>query len=87
VGKSFAREKALFGCSSKFFAGGNMIGASPFRHQRIMVKLLKAAVEYAKDHGAKIVEGYPIEAKESNLPSVSSFTGIASAFTEVGQDW
>ena len=37
-----------------------------------------------KEHGAKIVEGYPIEAKESNLPSVSSFTGIASAFTEAG---
>ena len=37
-----------------------------------------------KEHGAKIVEGYPIEAKESNLPSVSSFTGIASAFAEAG---
>jgi hypothetical protein len=49
-----------------------------------MVKLLKATVEYAKEHGAKIVEGYPIEAKETNLPSVSSFTGIASAFTKVG---
>ena len=58
--------------------------AKPFRHQGLMVKLLKAAVEYAREHGAKIVEGYPIEAKESNLPSVSSFTGIASAFTEAG---
>ena len=37
-----------------------------------------------KEHGAKIVEGYPIEAKESNLPSVSSFTGIMSAFAEAG---
>ena len=37
-----------------------------------------------KQHGAKIIEGYPIEAKESNLPSVSSFTGIMSAFAEAG---
>ena len=58
--------------------------ARPFRRQGLMVELLKAAVEYAKEHGAKIVEGYPIEAKESNLPSVSSFTGIASAFAEAG---
>ena len=56
--------------------------ARPVRRQGLMVELLKAAVEYAKEHGAKIVEGYPIEAKESNLPSVSSFTGIMSAFAE-----
>lgn len=37
-----------------------------------------------KEHGAKIVERYPIEAKESNLPSVSSLTGLASTFVEVG---
>jgi GNAT superfamily N-acetyltransferase len=58
--------------------------ARPFRRQGLMVELLKAAIEYAKERGAKIVEGYPIEAKESNLPSVSSFTGIMSAFSEVG---
>ncbi len=58
--------------------------AKPFRRQGLMVKLLQAAIEYAQEHGAKIVEGYPIEPKGSNLPSVSSFTGIVSAFSEVG---
>lgn len=58
--------------------------AKPYRRLGLMVNLLQAAVEYAKQRGAKIVEGYPIETKESNLPSVSSFTGIASAFAEAG---
>ncbi len=58
--------------------------AKPYRRLGLMVNLLQAATEYAKEHGAKIVEGYPIEAKESNLPSVSSFTGIVSAFAEAG---
>jgi GNAT superfamily N-acetyltransferase len=58
--------------------------ARPFRRQGLMVKLLSAAVEYAKKHGAKIVEGYPIEPKQSNLSGSSGFTGILSAFQEVG---
>ena len=58
--------------------------ARPFRRQRLMVKLLQAAVAYAKEHGAKIVEGYPIEPAQNNIPAYSSFTGILSAFQEAG---
>ena len=58
--------------------------AKPFRHQGLMIRLLKAAIAYAQEHGAKIVEGYPVEPKEHNLSAVSSFTGIASAFREAG---
>jgi hypothetical protein len=49
-----------------------------------MVKLLRAAVAYAKEHGAKIVEGYPIEPKQTNLQGYSGFTGLISAFQEAG---
>ena len=49
-----------------------------------MVKLLRAAIAYAKEHDAKIVEGYPVEPGQTNIPPVSSFTGIISAFKEVG---
>jgi hypothetical protein len=49
-----------------------------------MVRMLQAAVEYAKEHGAQIVEAYPIEPRHANLPDVSSFTGIASVFSEAG---
>src|SRR5215471_2630630 len=58
--------------------------AKPFRRQGLMVRLLQAAVEYAKENGAHIVEGYPIEPKHANLPDVSSFTGITSAFAQAG---
>ena len=49
-----------------------------------MAELLRAAIDYARQCGAKIVEGYPIEPKHNNSPPVSTFTGIFSAFQEVG---
>jgi GNAT superfamily N-acetyltransferase len=58
--------------------------ARPYRHQGLMVKLLRAAIVYAKEHDAKIVEGYPVEPGQTNIPPVSSFTGIVSAFKEAG---
>jgi GNAT superfamily N-acetyltransferase len=58
--------------------------AKSFRHQGMMVKILEAAVNYAREHGAKIVEGYPIEVRGKNVPPVSNFTGVVSAFSQAG---
>jgi len=58
--------------------------AKPFRRNGVTVKLLKAAVEYAKKHKAKIVEGYPIEPKKGKFPDVFANTGLASAFRQAG---
>ncbi len=58
--------------------------AKPFRRKGVTVKLLKAAVEYAKEHGARIVEGYPVEPKKTRMPDGSAFTGLASAFRKTG---
>jgi GNAT superfamily N-acetyltransferase len=58
--------------------------AKPFRRKAVTIKLLKAAVEYAKKHGAKIVEGYPVEPKKGNMPDVFAYTGLASAFRQAG---
>ncbi len=58
--------------------------ARPFRGKGLMVELLRAAVAYVQERGAKIVEGYPIDSKSGNLPPVSTFTGITSAFQEAG---
>jgi GNAT superfamily N-acetyltransferase len=58
--------------------------AKSFRRQGMMVKMLESAVNYAREHGAKIVEGYPIEVREKNLPPVSNFTGVVSAFSQAG---
>jgi len=53
--------------------------AKPFRGRGIMVPLLRSAVQYAKEHGARIMEGYPIESKKP-LPASFLWTGVASVF-------
>ena len=58
--------------------------AKPYRRMGLMAELLRAAIDYARQCGAKIVEGYPIEPKRNDSPPVSTFTGIFSAFQEVG---
>jgi GNAT superfamily N-acetyltransferase len=55
----------------------------PFRRRGLMVPLLKAAVAHAKEHGAKIVEGYPVEPTET-LSGGSGYTGVVSAFRKAG---
>ena len=46
--------------------------------------MLRAAVAYAAEHGATIVEGYPVEAQGPNMPAVFAWTGTASAFLKAG---
>jgi GNAT superfamily N-acetyltransferase len=53
------------------------------RRKGVAVALLQAAVEHAQQHGAKIVEGYPIAVK-NEAPPVFIFTGTASAFKLAG---
>ena len=48
-----------------------------------MAPLLTAAVEYARAHGAKIVEGYPVEPTE-RLTGDRGYTGVLSAFRKAG---
>ena len=60
-----------------------------FRKQNLMAEMLRGAVAYAKKHGAKIVEGYPIDMQTEKLAgqklsSYAGYMGIASAFREVG---
>lgn len=54
--------------------------AKPFRRKGLTVKLLGAAVEYAKEHGARIIEGYPVEPKKTSIPDGFAFTGLVSVF-------
>ena len=46
--------------------------------------MLKAAVEFVADAGAKIIEGYPIESKSDTYPPVYAWTGFAGAFKKAG---
>ena len=54
-----------------------------------MLELLRAAVEYARQQGAQVVESYPIDMQTSTLVgqrlnSYSGYMGIASVFRKIG---
>lgn len=51
-----------------------------FRGQRIADRLLQAALDYARDHGARIVEAYPVD---PTSPSYR-FMGFVSLFERAG---
>ncbi|MEE9562604.1 MAG: GNAT family N-acetyltransferase, partial [Thermoanaerobaculia bacterium] len=55
-----------------------------YRDRGVSVKLLEAAVDYARKQGAKVVEGYPVEPKKDRMPAVFAFTGLAAAFLHAG---
>jgi GNAT superfamily N-acetyltransferase len=52
------------------------------RHRRrgLSVALIEGAVDHARKHGARIVEGYPVDPKKGPLPPVFAFTGLAAAY-------
>ncbi len=58
--------------------------AKPYRRKGIMDRLLQAAVDYAAQQGAKIIEGYPIEPKKGDTPDVFAYHGLSSIFIRAG---
>jgi GNAT superfamily N-acetyltransferase len=54
------------------------------RKQGLSVQLLRAAVEHVKRQGGEIVEGYPVEPKQANMPAAFAWTGLAAAFLAAG---
>lgn len=63
--------------------------ARPFRKKGLMYEVLRGAVDYAAQNGAKIIEGYPIDMQNPKLAGQklngpSGFMGIAAAFRQVG---
>jgi GNAT superfamily N-acetyltransferase len=58
--------------------------AKTFRHKGLTIALLKAAIAHVKEHGGKIVEGYPVEPKKGYTPDPFAYTGLASAFRKAG---
>jgi GNAT superfamily N-acetyltransferase len=55
-----------------------------FRGKGVSVELLKAAVRFAGERGATVVEGYPVEPKTQTMPAAFAWTGLASAFLQAG---
>ncbi len=54
-----------------------------FRRRGLMSALLHAAIEYARERGAQIIEAYPVE-PEGGLKGYAGYTGIASTFRKAG---
>ena len=54
-----------------------------YRGQGLSVALLRAAVAYTAEHGARIVEGYPVEPRKARLPDAFAWTGLAATFRRV----
>ncbi|HCS39837.1 MAG TPA: GNAT family N-acetyltransferase [Anaerolineaceae bacterium] len=54
-----------------------------YRHQGLMIKLIEAAEQYAKIHGADIVESYPYET-DKKTGSADIFTGVSTTFKSAG---
>jgi len=58
--------------------------AKAFRRQGVTAQLLNAAAEYAKKHGAALLEGYPVDPKKGATADVFAYTGLRSAFRKAG---
>ena len=58
--------------------------AKGFRHIGLSSQMLAAAIEYASQGGAQIIEGYPIEPKKDSAPDIYAFTGLVSTFKKMG---
>lgn len=58
--------------------------AKSLRCRGVSSMLLKAAVEYVKRQGGKIVEGYPVEPNRDKVPDPFVYTGLVSSFLKAG---
>lgn len=56
----------------------------PYRKRGITVRLINAAVKFARQKGATILESYPLDTGTHPMPDAFAWTGFASAFREAG---
>jgi GNAT superfamily N-acetyltransferase len=56
------------------------------RGQGIARALLGAAVDYAREHGATLVEAYPVETDGERIPAAQAYKGTLGMFERAGFD-
>ncbi len=54
------------------------------RKAGVSLALLRGAVALAREQGARIVEGYPVEPRHSRMPPTFAWTGFVSTFERAG---
>ena len=57
--------------------------AKPFRGQGMLAGVLREACEYARDNGARVVEGYPVDPGKK-MAAVDVYMGTAETFRKAG---
>lgn len=55
-----------------------------WRRRGLSVKLLRAAADFARRRGAKIVEGYPVVARKGKMPDAFAWSGLPGSFLGAG---
>lgn len=58
--------------------------AKEHRKKGLSVAMLHAAIDFVREHGGTMVEGYPVEPKSATMPATFAWTGLASAFLKAG---
>lgn len=55
-----------------------------YRKQGVTVKLLRAAIDHVRSRGGRILEGYPVDPRDKEMPAAFAWTGLVSAFRRAG---
>jgi GNAT superfamily N-acetyltransferase len=58
--------------------------AKQYRWMGLSQRMIKGAVEYAEEKGARIVEAYPLDKSESRHIALEAYTGFATTFLKMG---
>ena len=58
--------------------------SKPYRRQSMTENLIRAALDYARQHGAQIVEAYPLRTEITKLLPYERYMGIQSTFERLG---
>jgi GNAT superfamily N-acetyltransferase len=58
--------------------------ARPYRRQGISVALLRAVIDFVRNQGGSVVEGYPVLTRKGAMPDAFVWTGTLSAFLKAG---
>jgi GNAT superfamily N-acetyltransferase len=75
-GRGEMREEGVWAVVCFFIAPGQ-------RKKGIASALLASAIEYARDHGARVLEAYPID-RFSPISNSDAYTGVVSMYARAG---
>lgn len=85
-----ARTKAVVAASLEEWGDPSVWSVSCFvvrkEHRRtgLTARLLHAAIAYAREGGARVIEAYPIDPAVRKIPASGLFTGVLSTFDAAG---